>query len=365
MIERRKIDAILSRMRRIEADLSDPHTASDPRKFQAINREYAFLTRLDKAAQVYDQLRSDFDGCRQMLNAPDLEADMRAVTEAEAQILSEKMAAAERQLCLALLHPDPDESRNAVMEIRAGTGGTEAALFAADLQRMYARYAESRGWEVRILDAAPSDIGGLKEVVMTIAGRNVYGALRFESGGHRVQRIPVTESQGRIHTSAATVMVFPEAEPEDAIDLPQETLRVDLFCASGPGGQSVNTTYSAVRITHLPTGLVAQSQDERSQHRNKEKALSVLKARVLDQRRREEAEAKGLTRRTLIGSGDRSQRIRTYNFPQNRLTDHRINLTLFSLDRLIEGELDPLLQALRDHDQAQRLQVELEQAAEA
>ncbi len=361
MIERAQIDAILSRLRRIESDLAQPETATDPRKLRDFHREYAFLTRLDKVAQAYFRLLDDLEGCRQLCDDPETDPDMQAMAGIETDALERERETAERNLRLALLPPDPDDNRNAVMEIRAGTGGTEAALFAAVLQRMYARYAERQNWQVNVVDASASEIGGYKEIVMTLTGKGAYGALRFESGGHRVQRVPVTESQGRIHTSAATVMVFPEAEPEDAIDLPSEELRVDLFCASGPGGQGVNTTYSAVRITHLPTGLVAQSQDERSQHRNKEKALTVLKARVLDQRRRAEAEAKGLTRRTLIGSGDRSQRIRTYNFPQNRLTDHRLNLTLYSLERIVEGELDPLLGALRAHDLEQRLGEELQQ----
>jgi peptide chain release factor 1 len=261
---------------------------------------------------------------------------------------------------VSLLPPDPNDDRNAIMEVRAGTGGDEAALFAGDLFRMYSRFAEEKGWKLRLIDVSPSEIGGYKEVVFSIEGKGgVYGQLRYESGTHRVQRVPETESQGRIHTSAATVAVFPEAEEQDDIDIAPDEIRVDIFRSSGPGGQSVNTTDSAVRLTHLPTGIVVQCQDEKSQHRNKERAMSVLKARILDQKQREEAERKGDVRRSQIGSGDRSGRIRTYNFPQNRLTDHRINLTLYSLDRVIEGNLGELIAALRDHDIALRLEEEV------
>jgi len=225
--------------------------------------------------------------------------------------------------------------------------------------RMYSRFIEGKGWKVGIVDLSPSDIGGYKEVVFTVEGEGAYGTLKFESGGHRVQRVPATEAQGRIHTSAATVAVFPEAEAEDDIEFKPDEIRVDIFCSSGPGGQSVNTTYSAVRITHLPTGLVAQSQDERSQRRNKEKAIAVLKARLLDARRRAEEERLGKTRRSLTGSGDRSERIRTYNFPQNRLTDHRINLTIYNLDRIIEGGIGEVIAALQAHETEMRLKEEL------
>jgi peptide chain release factor 1 len=224
---------------------------------------------------------------------------------------------------------------------------------------MYSRYAEHEGWRIGMIDASPSEVGGYKEVVFSVEGTGVYGRLRYEGGGHRVQRVPVTESQGRIHTSAATVAVFPEAEPEDEIEIPHEDVRVDIFRSSGPGGQSVNTTDSAVRLTHLPTGIVVQCQDEKSQHRNKEKAMNVLKARILDMKQQEEAAKMGQTRRSMIGSGDRSERVRTYNFPQNRLTDHRINLTLYSLDRIMDGELAEVLNSLREHDVELRLQAEM------
>ena len=262
----------------------------------------------------------------------------------------------------SLLPPDPSDARNAVFEIRAGTGGEEAALFAAVLFRMYSKYCDSKGWKISIIDANGTELGGYKEIVFTVIGDGAYGRFKYESGGHRVQRVPETEAQGRIHPSAATLIVFPEAEENDDIVLPESDLRIDIFCAGGHGGQGVNTTYSAIRITHLPTGLVAQCQDERSQHRNKEKALGVLKARILDQQRQAEEAKLGKTRLDLRGSGDRSQRIRTYNFPQNRMTDHRINLTLYSLDRIVEGELDTLLDQLAAYDQDQRLQDEFSPA---
>lgn len=363
MIERGKINAILLRLRQVESAMSDPLTAGNSVKLGKARREYAFLTRLDKAARLYYHLAGEAEGCRELLLPHQQDADLRSEAEQELAVLESRIEEAEHELRLSLLPPDPDQERGAIIEIRAGTGGDEAALFAADLYRMYTRYAENRGWRAQTVSSSPSDLGGCKEIVFTLSGQDVYGALRYESGGHRVQRVPATESQGRIHTSAATVMVFPETEPEDDIELPNEELRVDIFCASGPGGQGVNTTYSAVRITHLPTGLVAQSQDERSQHRNKEKALAVLKARVLDHRRRVEESKKGTARRTLIGSGDRSQRIRTYNFPQNRLTDHRINLTIYSLDKIIAGEMDPLLDVLREKDIEQRLSEEIDQAS--
>ena len=249
------------------------------------------------------------------------------------------------------------------MEIRAGTGGDEAALFAADLFRMYSHYAEARGWKIGMIDASTSEIGGYKEVVFSVEGQDVYSVLKYESGGHRVQRIPVTEGSGRIHTSAATVAVFPEADEDDDIEIKPDEIRIDLFCSSGPGGQSVNTTYSAVRITHLATNVVVQSQDERSQQRNRAKAMAVLKARLLDHKRREEEEKKGNFRRSQIGTGDRSERIRTYNFPQNRLTDHRINFTLYSLDKAIEGDLGELLDTMREHDVKLRLETEMKASA--
>ena len=300
--------------------MGDPLVFSDRKRYRALLKEHAFLKKLDYAWVAYQ--------------------------------LGE---ASEQDLYAALLPPDPFESRNAVLEIRAGTGGEEAALFAGDLFRMYSRYCEAVGWKISVMSANQTSLDGYKEVVFTVVGDGAYGRFRYESGGHRVQRVPKTEAQGRIHTSAATVVVFPEADEEDELEIPEKDIRIDLFCAGGAGGQHVNKTESAVRMTHLPTGLVAVCQDERSQQRNREKCFATLKARILDFKRREEEAKIGADRLTLRGSGDRSERIRTYNFPQNRMTDHRIDLTLYSLDRIVDGEMAPLLDALAAHDLSDRI----------
>lgn len=354
MIDRDYIEKVLAPLHGIETELSTPEAAADQKRFRVLVQEHAHLKGIEKNAERYLSLVDRLAENRE-LAADESDAELAELAAAEIEEIDGAIPGAEKALMVSLLPPDPDQNRNGIMEIRAGTGGDEAALFAGDLFRMYGRYAESRGWKIDLIDASTSEIGGYKEVVFSVEGANVYGTLRHEMGGHRVQRVPVTESSGRIHTSAATVAVFPEADDNDEIDLNPEEIRVDIYCASGPGGQGVNTTYSAVRVTHLPTGIVAQSQDERSQHRNKEKAMSVLSARILDQKRREEAEKMGDARRSQIGSGDRSERIRTYNFPQNRLTDHRINLTLYSLDRVMEGGLDDLLSAIAEHDLETRL----------
>ena len=359
MIDRQHIEKKLARLQDVETQLADPAASANRQRYRDLVREHAGLARLRERSQRYFKMLDDQSAHQELLSSPDADADLKALAKEELEQLQPALPAAEMELTVALLPPDPDEDRNAIMEIRAGTGGDEAALFAGDLFRMYSRYVEAQGWKVGLIDASPGTVGGYKEVVFSVQGSHAYGRLRYESGGHRVQRIPATEAQGRIHTSAATVGVFPEVEEEDDIEIPADELRIDIFCSSGPGGQSVNTTYSAVRMTHLPTGLVAQSQDERSQHRNKDKALAVLKARLLDKKRREEAERVGKTRRTLIGSGDRSERVRTYNFPQNRVSDHRINLTLYSLDRVMEGNLDAIITGLCNHDLEQRLKAEI------
>ena len=320
MVDVNQIERALGRLKSVEAELGDPSVFGDRARYRAVLAEYTALKRLDYAYVAYQ--------------------------------LGE---ATERDLAAALLPPDPVEGRNAVMEIRAGTGGDEAALFAGDLFRMYSRYAEAKGWKISVMNASETSLDGYKEVVFTVEGDGTYGRFRFESGGHRVQRVPVTEAQGRIHTSAATVVVFPEADEEDDLEIPEKDIRIDLFCAGGAGGQHVNKTESAVRMTHLPTGLVAVCQDERSQQRNREKCFATLKARILDFKRREEEAKLGADRLSLRGSGDRSERIRTYNFPQNRMTDHRIDLTLYSLDRIIDGDLDGLLDALASHDLDERI----------
>ena len=351
MVEVGKITAVLSRLPSVEHDLGDAAVIADAKRYREALREHAFLKRLESAYTAYNKALNDISGNEALLDDP----DFREEAEAELALLKESLPELERKLLGALLPPDPFEGRNAVMEIRAGTGGEEAALFAGDLFRMYSRYCEARGWKISLMHANATSLDGYKEVVFTVLGDGAYGCFRFESGGHRVQRVPETEAQGRIHTSAATVVVFPEADEEDELEIPEKDIRIDLFCAGGAGGQHVNKTESAVRMTHLPTGLVAVCQDERSQQRNREKCFATLKARILDFRRREEEAKLGADRLSLRGSGDRSERIRTYNFPQNRMTDHRVDLTLYSLDRIVEGEMEPLLDALRQNDLDQRI----------
>ena len=359
MLDKAHILQALAKVQAAETALSDPAVLGNPKRYREKLREHKVLKRLESLANTYFGLLNELEGNRALINEVGADPELTAMAQEEALALEARLPDAEHAVLASLLPPDPNDARNAVFENRAGTGGEEAALFAAVLFRMYTRFCDAKGWKISILDANPTELGGYKEVVFTVFGEGAYGDFKFESGGHRVQRVPETEAQGRIHTSAATVIVFPEAEETDEIDLPESELRIDIFCAGGHGGQGVNTTYSAIRITHLPTGLVAQCQDERSQHRNKEKALGVLKSRILDQRRQAEEAVHGQARMDLRGSGDRSQRIRTYNFPQNRMTDHRVNLTLYSLDRIVEGEMAPLLDALHAYDMNQRLEIEL------
>lgn len=351
MIDTDQIRNVLGRLASVEADLSDPNVLSDAKRYRATLRDHAFLKKLESAYSAYEKIQGDIRGNEELLNDPDFKDEAAA----ELESLRGGLESAERHVLAALLPPDPLEGRNAVLEIRAGTGGEEAALFAGDLFRMYSRYCEARGWKVVVMNENATSLDGYKEIVFTVQGEGAYGRFRFESGGHRVQRVPETEAQGRIHTSAATVVVFPEADEEDELEIPEKDIRIDLFCAGGAGGQHVNKTESAVRMTHLPTGLVAVCQDERSQQRNREKCFATLKARILDFKRQQEEAKLGADRMSLRGSGDRSERIRTYNFPQNRMTDHRIDLTLYSLDRIIDGIMDPLLDALASHDLDDRI----------
>jgi peptide chain release factor 1 len=362
LIDRDYIEKVLTRVPELETTLSDPATAANQNLFRKLVKEHAALKRIEKKAQRYLSLKERLDENRQ-LASDETDPELAELAQGEIEELETDLPDAERDLMVALLPENPDEGRNAVMEIRAGTGGDEAALFAGDLFRMYNRHAEAHGWKIGMISASTSEVGGYKEVVFSVEGERAFGGLQYESGVHRVQRVPVTESSGRIHTSASTVAVFPQAEADDDITIAPDEIRIDIYRSSGPGGQSVNTTDSAVRINHLPTGIVVQCQDEKSQHRNKEKAMSVLKTRILDHKRREEAARKGDARRSQIGSGDRSERIRTYNYPQNRVTDHRINLTLYSLDRILEGELQELVNALQNSDTDARLQEELGRAA--
>jgi peptide chain release factor 1 len=327
----------------------------DAQDFARMSREYADLAPTVERILALQKARAEVEDLAALAADPAGDADMKAMAEDELRLLRQKLPAIEQEVKLALLPKDEADEKNAILEVRAGTGGEEAALFAAALFRMYTRYAEAHGWRVEVLGISETGLGGYKEASMEIAGRNVFARLKFESGVHRVQRVPETEASGRIHTSAATVAVLPEAEDVD-IHIDEKDLRVDVFRASGPGGQSVNTTDSAVRITHLPTGLVVQQQDEKSQHKNKAKALKVLRARLYElERSRRDAE-RAATRKSQVGSGDRSERIRTYNFPQGRVTDHRINLTLYKIDKVVSGEaLDEIIDALTAEDQATRL----------
>jgi peptide chain release factor 1 len=359
MIDEAYMAQVQARIGDIETELASPEVVSDQTRYRELLTEHAHLKDLAAHAETFLRLTRDKRENQELINDENGDEELKELARAELEEIEQALPKAEKRMQRALLPPDPDDQRNVIMEIRAGTGGDEAALFAGDLYRMYSRHAEQRGWKVGPMDVSQTNLGGYKEIVFSVEGENVYQALRYESGGHRVQRIPATEAGGRIHTSAATVAVFPEADEAGDVDVKMEDLRIDTYRASGAGGQHVNKTDSAVRITHEPTGLVVQSQDERSQHRNKEKAMRVLRARLLDLQRQEEESKAATTRRNLIGSGDRSQRIRTYNFPQNRVTDHRINLTLYSLDRMMEGELTPLLDALCESDTDMRLKEEL------
>jgi peptide chain release factor 1 len=337
---------------RLEAELSDPALARDPKAYRVLARRH---NELGKVVSVWRRLRriqTELAQAKALLVEDSLE--LRALAQSELEDLSDQAARAEEDLKLLLLPKDPNDDKNTVVEIRAGTGGEEAALFAADLFRMYGRYAESQGWRIEILSSNPTDGGGFKEIIVLIEGERVYSQLKYESGVHRVQRVPATETQGRIHTSAVTVAVLPEAE-EVEVDLKPEDVKVDVYRSSGPGGQSVNTTDSAVRVTHLPTGLVVTCQDEKSQIKNKAKALRVLRARLLDQMAAEQRTRISEERRDQVGSGDRSERIRTYNFPQGRLTDHRVGLTLYRLGDILNGDLGETIATVGAYFQARRL----------
>lgn len=358
MISAEYIENLKKRLGEVETQLSNPATASDQTRFRKLMGEHNHLRKLVGHAEKFWKLKQSEEESEALLEDESTDDELREMAEQELESVREQLPDAEKALMIALLPPRPEDSRNTIIEIRAGTGGEEAALFAGDLYRMYNHYAENQGWKINTMDVSPSHVGGYKEIVFAIEGKDVYRNLRYESGVHRVQRIPVTEASGRIHTSASTVAVLPEAEDIE-VEIKSEDLRIDIFRSSGPGGQSVNTTDSAVRITHLPTGIVVQSQDERSQHRNKDKAMRVLRARLYDHYLSEEEAKTASARKSQVGSGDRSERIRTYNFPQNRVTDHRINLTLYSLDRIIEGALDELVTALYEHDVEMRLAEEM------
>ncbi|PMR78798.1 peptide chain release factor 1 [Billgrantia endophytica] len=350
---RQRLDTFVERFEELAALLAEPEVIADQSRFRDYSREYAELESLVDAWRDYRGTEVDLADAEQL--AEDSDAEMRELAGMELVEGRERLAALEIRLKRLLVPKDPDDSRNIFLEVRAGTGGDEAALFAGDLFRMYSRYAEKRGWKVEVVSASHGEQGGYKEIISRVKGEGVYARLKFESGAHRVQRVPATESQGRIHTSACTVAVMPEADAVGDVDINPNDLRVDTFRSSGAGGQHVNTTDSAIRLTHLPTGVVVECQEERSQHKNRAKAMSLLAARLKqsahDSQRREQAD----TRRSLVGSGDRSERIRTYNFPQGRLTDHRINLTLYKLGEVMSGELDEVIEPLIHEHQAEQL----------
>jgi peptide chain release factor 1 len=349
-----KLESLEAAYLDLEQDLAAPGVFNDQERYRKLTKAHADLKPVVELFRGYRAILDQLQDNRELENDPDPE--IRAMAQDEARALQDRLEGMESDLKVLLLPQDPLDGKNVLLEVRAGTGGEEAALFAADLFRMYCRYGEKMGWKVEIMSQSESDTGGLKEIIALIAGDRVYSRLKFESGTHRVQRVPATETQGRIHTSAATVAVMPEAEEVD-VNIRPEDLRIDVYRAGGAGGQHVNKTESAVRITHIPTGIVAICQDEKSQHKNKAQAMKVIASRILQAERDRQNAAVADTRRALVGSGDRSERIRTYNFPQGRVTDHRINLTLYALDRVMEGEIQPLVDGLSAQAQAEALRV--------
>jgi peptide chain release factor 1 len=356
---RARLERAVVRLEELNGLLAAEGATRDLDQFRRLSREHADLSELAGLFARYRRAEGDAQAAKDMAG----EAAMKGFADEELKAARAEMERLEAELQKRLLPRDPNDERAIFLEVRAGTGGDESALFAGDLLRMYTRYAERQGWPVELISESPSELGGYKEVVVRIGASGAYSRLKFESGGHRVQRVPATEAQGRIHTSACTVAVLPEVDEVDDVVLNPAELRIDTFRASGAGGQHVNKTESAIRVTHLPTGIVVECQDSRSQHKNREKALSVLAARIKDKQQREQQAKTASTRKSLIGSGDRSERIRTYNFPQGRVTDHRINLTLYKIDRIMDGELDELLQGLAAEHQAEQLAQLAEEAA--
>jgi peptide chain release factor 1 len=356
-----KLNEIETRYEELTAQLSSPEVLGDSARLQKLAKTHAELNQIVTQYREWKKIERHLSEARQMVTEAE-DAELKQMAHDEVRELEERKTALEKALKLLLIPRDPNDEKNVILEIRAGTGGEEAALFAGELFRMYSRYAESQGWRVEVLNSSPSDLGGLKEIEASIQGDKVYSKLKYESGVHRVQRVPATEQQGRIHTSAATVAVLPEADDIE-VKIEVKDIRVDTFCSSGPGGQSVNTTYSAVRITHLPTGLVVSCQDEKSQIKNRARAMRVLRARLYEMERLKQHEQIAAERRDQIKTGDRSEKIRTYNFPQNRVSDHRIGLTLHQLDSVMEGKLGPLVDGLVTHYETERLNKELDDAA--
>jgi peptide chain release factor 1 len=347
-----KLEEVADRFREVEGLLADPAVVKDQSRYRALTKEHADLVDVVNGYEKYCRVKAEIAGSQELLKDPD--PDVREMAQAEVAELEAELTELEAQLKLMLLPKDPNDLRNVIIEVRAGTGGDEAALFAGDLFRMYCRYADRQGWKVELLSTAEAEVGGYKEVVALISGKGVFSRLKYESGTHRVQRVPETEAQGRIHTSACTVAVLPEAEDVE-VDIDPSDLRIDLFRASGAGGQHVNKTESAVRITHIPTGVVVSCQDEKSQHKNKAKAMKVLQSRLLDALQAEQNAKMAADRKSQVGSGDRSERIRTYNFPQGRCTDHRVGLTLYKLEAIMQGDLDEIIDTLTTHYQAEQM----------
>jgi len=351
MIE--KLQELETKYEELNHLLSDPEISTDYQKYQKHAKARSEIEDIVQNFRQYKSILHHISETKALLNEED-SADMVAMAKEELDGLEKQKEQYERDLQLMLIPKDPLDEKNVILELRAGTGGEESALFAAELFRMYSKYAEKQRWKIGIIDSNPTGLGGFKEIIASIEGQGVYSWMKHESGVHRVQRVPVTEASGRIHTSAVTVAVMPEAEDVE-VEIKESELKIDTFCASGPGGQHVNTTHSAVRITHLPTGIVISCQDERSQHKNRAKALKVLRSRLYQMAQEEQANSIASTRKNMVGSGDRSEKIRTYNFPQNRLTDHRINLTLYQLDRIMDGDMDEILTSLNNHYQAEAL----------
>lgn len=351
MIE--KLESVRENFKELTDKLSNPKVIGNQAEFQKLAKRRAELEPVVAAYQQFCEMQARLDGARQMLESEN-DAELRELAELEIAELEPELEKFSSELKMLLIPKDEDDKKNTIIEIRAGTGGEEAALFAADLYRMYSRYAERQGWKCELMSMSETGIGGIKEVVISVQGNGAFGKLKFESGVHRVQRVPLTEASGRVHTSAATVAVLPEAEDVD-VSIDENDLRIDVFRSSGPGGQSVNTTDSAVRVTHVPTGIVVSCQDEKSQHKNKAKALRILKARLLDNVRMQRDKDRADNRRSQVGSGDRSERIRTYNFPQQRLTDHRVGLTVYRLNEIIDGDIEEIISALIEADNLRKL----------
>jgi len=351
-----KLEQIVSRYDELTQELSSPELLANPSSYAKVAKQHRSLEEVVKKYQAWKGLKAELSGARELLETADDE-EMREMAQLEMESLQNRIDETDKELKLLLIPTDPNDEKNVILEIRAGTGGDEATLFAAEMVRMYSRYAEKQRWRFEVLEASESGIGGLKEAIVLIEGDKVYSKLKHESGVHRVQRVPQTEASGRIHTSAITVAVLPEAEEVD-VKIDPKDLRIDTFCSSGPGGQSVNTTYSAVRITHLPTNVVVSMQDEKSQIKNRDKAMRVLRARLQEIEEQKQHDALASERRSMVGSGDRSEKIRTYNFKENRVTDHRIGLTIHQLDLVMEGNLDPFIDALVAHYQAEKLKAD-------